>query len=125
MPHKTTAKLAKRARPDEVVRATAISQVADDVERLVQLGERVVGAVGGASLLVRAGADKILAPVMRRALEDQIRDLERENGYMREALLVVVDRDGPLLVDRPTDKGRLAITVDVRQRTIDIRREGT
>lgn len=120
MPPKTKLVPIRKVRPEE---RTAVQAMADDIERIVMLGERVVGAVGGANALMRAGADKILAPAIRRALEEQIRDLEQENGYMREVLLSLVDRDGPIVVDRPYEKGRLAITVDIRNKKIDVRRE--
>lgn len=120
MPPKSKLAPLKKVRPEE---RTAVQAMADDIERIVSLGERVVGAVGGANALMRAGADKILAPAIRRALEDKLRDLEQENGYMREVLLALVGRDGPIMIDRPSEKSRLIITVDVRHKTIDVRRE--
>lgn len=122
-PNTKASKIARRERPEE--QRSQVRQVADDIERVVELGERVVGAVGGASLLARASMEKILGPVIKRALEEQIKDLEQENSYMREVLLTIVDRDGPLMIDRPTENGRLTITVNVRHRTIEVRREGT
>lgn len=115
------AKLVRRVRPEDQ-HSTAIAAVANDVERILSLGERIVGMVGGTEALMKAGLDKILAPAIKQSLERKIRELEAENGYMREALLSVVDRDGPFVVDRPTTLGRLEISVDVRNKQIAIER---
>lgn len=96
-------------------------QMADDIERFVTLGERVIRAAGGVNALMSSGLDKLLAPSLRRALEKKIESLEQENRYMREVLVALTDT-GPLYIDRPKEKSLLSIEVDVRNNTIDVRR---
>lgn len=112
-------KPAPRKRDEE--RSTAAQQMADDVERWIALGERLINAAGGVNVLAQRGLEKLMTPPIRRALEKKLMELEQENGYLREALIALTD-DGPLLIDRPKEKVMLGITVDVRNHTIDIRR---
>lgn len=109
----------KRETPRPEPRDTIVSQFADEAERLVALGERVIGAVGGADALMRKGLDRIVEPEVKRRLERHLAELEQENGYLREVLMQLVE-SGPITIDREPTLGRLAITVDVRNRTIKV-----